>query len=101
MSVGKMTPITFKEFLAVEIVYLLHNVWTLSLGFEFEPCSAYFAYSIEALKRKWCDDYIEYDYVIGSLRTHNKQFIDLDQLSSATSLTDVQKLYIKNCIRNK
>ena len=94
MSVGKMTPITFQEFLAVEIVYLLCNVWILSLGFEFKPSSTYFAYSIEALKRKWCDDYIDYDYVIGSLRTHNKQFIDLDQFSSVTNFTDVQKLYI-------
>ena len=84
-----------------EIVYLLRNVRILSDDLDFEPCSTYLAHSIEALKRKWRDDYMDYDYVIDSLRAHNKQYIDLDQFSSVMQFTDVQKLYIMNCIRNK
>ena len=94
MPAGKMGALTFEGFLTVEIVYLLRNVRILSDGLDFEPCSTYLAHSIEALKRKWCDDYMDYDYVIDSLRTHNKQFIDLDQFSSVMQFTDVQKLYI-------
>ena len=82
------------------MTYLIQNVWILSVGFDFEPCSTYLVYSIEALKRKWCDDYIDYDYVISSLRTHNKQFIDLDQFLRVMNFTYVQKLYIMNFIRN-
>ena len=96
-----MGPLTFQEFLTVEMTYLIRNVWILSVAFEFEPCSTYLAYSIEALKGKSCDYYFDYDYVIGSLRTHNKLFFDLDQFSHVTNSSDVQKLYIMNCTRNK
>ena len=100
MPVGKMGPLFFQDFLTIEIVYLMRNVWILSNGLEFEPCSTYLADSIEALKRKYCNDYIDYGYVIGSLRVHNKQFIDLDQFSQVIHFTDLQELYIMNCIRN-
>ena len=71
MPGAKMGPLLFQDFLAVELIYLIRNICVLSDGFDFEPCSTYFMYSIEALKRKLTTEYIDFDSVIGALRTHN------------------------------
>ena len=49
MPGAKMGPLLFQDFLAVELIYLIQNIWILSDGFDFEPCSTYLMYSIEAI----------------------------------------------------
>ena len=71
---------TLEDFLKVEIVDLVQNIWILSDNLNFDPCLKYVQYSIEALRRKWTDEYIDFHFLIGVLRTRNKQFLDLDRI---------------------
>ena len=92
MPAGKMAPLQFEEFSNVELVYLIRNIWVLNDGFDFHPCLTYVLCSIEALKRKGASGYIDFDYFIGVLRTHNKQVIDLDQFSHLMEFSFREKL---------
>ena len=94
----KMGPLKFEDFLVVELIYLIQNIWILSDGFDFDRCLSYVPWSIEVLKRKWVSEYIDFDFFSTVLWTHNKQYIDLDQFFDLMEFSDREKLYVTNCI---
>ena len=88
-----MAPLMLEYFLKVEITDFIPNIWILSDNLDFDPCLQYVQYSIEALRRKRSDEYIDFYFLIGVLRTRNKQFFDLHRISDREKNTILQ--YIK------
>ena len=70
--------------LNLEVQRLLRRIWnlnTFSDKRELVDCIIYEEWAIESLKKKWEDDFIDFEIVIRKVQQIDKTFIDFDEIS--------------------
>ena len=74
----------FRELSATDNIL---NVWIYNYFVKHKPrstCDVYSEYCEEVLKQEWCDDWGDFDFVIGKIKNCDKSFIDLNRYSEIT-----------------
>ena len=87
---------TFKE-LSVPDNFL--NLWIYNYFVKHKPCvtcDTYSKYCEEVLKEQWCNDWGDYDFVIGKIKSCDKTFIDFGLFSESNKWLVLDKLIEKN-----
>lgn len=97
-----MNTINITHFEEMESADLMINIWSCNGNKEHlkycDVCEKYERLSIEVLKKRWEEQWGNFEYVISKLKENDKEFVDLSKYSSETmhEIIDVwKKLNIK------
>ena len=84
---SKMVELKFKyeDFLQEDICNLMINIWSYSdeHGTGCNICTHYKKMNIDALRKKWSNDYIDFNFVINKLKKRDTEWYDLNRVSTA------------------
>ena len=71
-----MALFTKEDFMELDVPNLVINIWNFSNHEKCEQCFLYMNYNINALKEKWSEQYIDFDFLINVLNKRDKNFYD-------------------------